>query len=356
MAILDFDNEKEVKEYEKFLNNFGIVSFMQDLRWGKIKRNWKEEAVYIKDEGKICGCMMILIQKVPYTNFSFMYSPRGPVCDLNNIKIINDLLDEVEALRKKYNAYCITFDPAFIYDETTIALLKEHGYIIKNRNINPHLLTQPRYEAKIDLLGKSEEEIISSFSQKTRYNLKLAGKHNVIVRRSNSLDDLKKFYELYEITAVRDKIGKRNYDYFTNMLRVYDDNSLKIFVAEHDGSPIAASIAINFGKEVFYAYGASSNEKRNLMPNYIMQMDMIRWAMENKCLSYNFGGVIENNKNDGLYRFKIGFVREKGYFEYIGEITKVYNPLIYNFVNSGLKLKRNVSKGKSIIKQLIKIK
>ena len=63
MPILDFNNRKDVEEYESFVLNRKGSSFMQDLNWGKVKNNWKHEAIYLKEDGKIIATMMILIQK-----------------------------------------------------------------------------------------------------------------------------------------------------------------------------------------------------------------------------------------------------------------------------------------------------
>ena len=50
-----------------------------------------------------------------------------------------------------------------------------------------------------------------------------------------------------------------------------------------EGAPIAGTLAIHYGDKVWYLYGASSNEHRNLMPNYLLQWRMIQWAVETGC-------------------------------------------------------------------------
>ena len=81
MPILDFNNKQEVDEYENFVLNHLGSSFMQDLQWGKVKNNWKQEAVYLKEDGKIIAAMMLLVQNIPF-NSTIIYAPRGPVCDV----------------------------------------------------------------------------------------------------------------------------------------------------------------------------------------------------------------------------------------------------------------------------------
>ena len=50
-------------------------------------------------------------------------------------------------------------------------------------------------------------------------------------------------------------------------------------------------IDIIYGNKIWYLYGASSNEHRNLMPNYLLQWEMIKYAIENKKDIYDFRGV-----------------------------------------------------------------
>ena len=37
--------------------------------------------------------------------------------------------------------------------------------------------------------------------------------------------------------------------------------------ALYNGKPVAGTLAIHFGNKVWYLYGASSNQYRNVMPN-----------------------------------------------------------------------------------------
>ena len=108
-------------------------------------------------------------------------------------------------------------------------------------------------------------------------------------------------------------------------------------MAFHEGKPIAGTLAILYGDKVWYLYGASSNEHRNLMPNYMLQWKMIRWAIENHCRVYDFRGVSgdlsEDNPHYGLYRFKKGFGGE--FTEFVGEYDYVLKKPSYFIAEKG---------------------
>ena len=59
--------------------------------------------------------------------------------------------------------------------------------------------------------------------------------------------------------------------------------------------------------------GASSDEKRNHMPTYLLQWEVMRWAKKRGMTYYDMVGVThpENlNPDDslwGVYKFKVGF-------------------------------------------------
>ena len=343
MPVLDFNNKEKVKEYEDFILNHVGTSFMQDLNWGKVKYNWKQEAVYLKEDGKIVAAMMLLVQNIPFKS-TIIYAPRGPVCDVYDIDLVNKLIKEVDPIAKKYHACMLKFDPQVLYTKELDDLYKKAGYKTSGYKPDGDTLIQPLHNMVLNIDGKTEDELMKSFAEKTRYNVRLSGRKGVTVRYSRDKKDLKTFYDIYKVTTIRDKIGCRDYDYFERMLEAYDETKLRIYIAEHEGDALSAAIATNIGGELFYVYGASSNEKRNLMPNYAMQMAMIRWGLETGCKSYNFGGVLNLDPNNGLYKFKIGFCREEGLEEYIGEINKVYNPLVYWMYTVAMPMKRKIGR------------
>ncbi|MNL20151.1 Lipid II:glycine glycyltransferase [compost metagenome] len=87
-----------------------------------------------------------------------------------------------------------------------------------------------------------------------------------------------------------------------------------------------------YGNKTWYLYGASSNSHRNLMPNYLLQWEMIKMAIQNGSDIYDLRGVSgvvdENHPQYGLYRFKKGFGAE--FTEFIGEVYIPFKPLRYS--------------------------
>lgn len=353
MPILDKTNENLVKKYESYIKGFEGASLMQSTKWTKVKSNWDWEAVYVEDNGSIVGAMTILIQKISFGNYTFMYAPRGPVCDINNTEVVNELLKEVDILAKRHKAYLFKFDPAIKYNEEIITKYRKLGLKVYGKNVDKDKLIQPLHDAVLSIESKTEDVLLKEFSEKTRYNIRLSERKGVEVYYSNSKEDLKTFYEIYKITTIRDNIGCRPYEYFERMLDAYSEDEIRIYISKHENDKLSAAIATNFGKELFYLYGASSNVKRNLMPNYAMQWAMIKWGLETKCKKYNFGGILNMDPSNGLFKFKNGFCKKEGITEYIGEIDKVYNKMVYFLYVKGLPLMKKVKRSFRNIKRKI---
>lgn len=342
MPVLNKDNNEEVKEYNEFVRTKVGASFMQDLNWGLVKNTWKQEAVYLKKNNKIVAAMMILIQPVPYTNVTVAYAPRGPVCDINDIDLINELIAEADPIIKKHKCYVLKFDPQVVYSDKLDKIFRDNGYKTSGSKISKTEVIQPIYEAILNIENVNQDDLIDFLPSKVRYNTRLAFKKGVKVRYSRDKEDLKIFYDIYKITAERNQIGYRNYDYFERMLEAYDEDHLRIYVAEHEGDKLSAAIITSYGGELYYVYSASSNEKRNLKPVYAMHYEMMKWAIEKKCSKYNFGGIFNLDSNDGLYQFKVGFCGEEGIYRHIGEINKVYKPFMYFLISRILPLVKKI--------------
>ena len=77
------------------------------------------------------------------------------------------------------------------------------------------------------------------------------------------------------------------------------------------------------------------------MPNYLIQWEMIKWAIETGCTVYDFQGVSGNTEDEndhlyGLYRFKRGF--NGSLDELAGEFDYTYRPLAAKMVKHALRL------------------
>lgn len=326
-------NDENREEYIKFLQGHKKGHFLQSPEWAKVKSEWKNEVVLALDEkGKIKGSMSLLIRDFKGIT-SIMYSPRGPVCDPHDKETFSELVASAKELAKKYHSFIFRLDPDISNeDEEFKQIAREIGFKIKEDVKDFNEVIQPRYVFRLNVKDKTEEELLASFHEKTRYNIRLAIKKGVTVREGNR-DDLKIFHKIMLETGVRDNFLIRPLEYFEKMYDELAPKYMKVLIAMYQGEPIAAVIPIIYGNKVWYLYGASSNAHRNAMPNYLLQWEQIKLALANKCDIYDFRGVSghvdEHHPQYGIYKFKKGFNGD--FVEFVGELYMVLNPFM-NFV------------------------
>lgn len=323
-------NDENIEKYNEFLSKHDRCNFQQSIEWGKVKSAWKNEIVLAEDDnGNIIGSISVLIRKIPIFG-NLMYSSRGPVCNTHDEKVLRQLTEGLKELAKKYNAFVLKIEPDIKSDDKEFRkIVEELGYGIKDNAKTFAEEIQPRYVFRLDIKDKTEDEIFKAFHQKTRYNVRLAGRKGVVIKEGTR-DDLKDFYEIMKITGKRDDFIIRPLSYFEKM---YDElgEHAKLLMAYYEGKPISGIFNIDYGNKVWYLYGASSNEHRNLMPNYLLQWEGIKYAISKGKDMYDFRGVSgvldENHPQYGLYRFKKGFNAE--FTEFIGEIYLNFKPVVY---------------------------
>ena len=343
--------QETLQEYEAFIQSHPKGNFAQSYLWGKQKPAWIWKAIAVRGEdGAIKGTMAVMIRKMPMVGKTLMYACRGPVCDLDDKETFGQLLEGAKALAKEYKSYVIKIDPDVPSSNTAFAdMLQSFGFRSKEGGKNFEAI-QPRYVFRLDVDGKTEEELQAGFHQKWRYNIRVALKKGVEVKICGK-EMVPAFADLMLTTGVRDGFVTRQPEYFAAMLDNLGEHC-RLYMAFHEGTPIAGTLAIHYGDKVWYLYGASSNEHRNLMPNYLLQWCMIQWAVETGCRVYDFRGVSgdisEDNPLYGLYRFKKGFGGD--FTEFVGEMDLVLNKPIYHFVEKGTSLFKDLRKTVYLIK------
>jgi peptidoglycan pentaglycine glycine transferase (the first glycine) len=181
---------------------------------------------------------------------------------------------------------------------------------------------------------------------KWRYNTRLAERKGVQVREGN-VADLERFYGLMQLTEERDEFAVHSREYYEQVWGEFAPRGqARLLLAEHEGQLLAGIMVFSFGGKAWYMYGASANEKRQLMPNHLLQWEAIRWAKKQGCQSYDLWGipdldieVLETAAQDdktpatpppalwGVYKFKRGFGGRP--VRYVGAWDYAYYPLLY---------------------------
>ena len=346
-------DEKDRQAYKEFLEKHERCNFQQSPEWAKVKENWINEIVLAEDEsGKIIGAVSILIRKIPIFG-NIMYSSRGPTCDIHDISVMKQLTDGIKELAKKYKAIVYKAEPDILSsDEEYRKIVTSLGYKIKDDAKNFREEIQPRYVFRLDIKNKTEDEIFAGFHSKTRYNVRLAIKKGVEVKEGTR-EDLKDFHKIMVETGAIDGFIIRPLSYFEKMYDEMAPEHMKLLMAYHAGKPISGVIPIFYGNKTWYLYGASSNEHRNLMPNYLLQWEMIKMAIARKDDVYDFRGVSgvvdENHPQYGLYRFKKGF--GAAFTEFVGEVYIPFKPFTYSLYKFSEKTFRNLRGLKTRLKK-----
>ena len=175
------DENKE--KYREFLKQHDRCNFQQSLEWGRVKSNWKNEVILAEDEnGNIIGSVSVLIRKIPLFG-TMMYSSRGPICDIHNQDILKQLTDGLRELARKYNAFVLKIEPDIKSDDKEFRnIVEKLGYKIKDDAKNFSEEIQPRYVFRLNIKGKTKEEIFENFHSKTRYNIRLAIKKGIVIK------------------------------------------------------------------------------------------------------------------------------------------------------------------------------
>ena len=183
---------------------------------------------------------------------------------------------------------------------------------------------QPPDSTLVDLTG-TEEEILEKMHSKWRYNIRLSERKGVVIHRYlgndiNLSEKIDKFYELTKITNARDGNASHSKAYYADLIKSSaeevsagkDVPVISLYIAEHKGEEIASIMTLFSHDEAIYLYGASSNNKRNLMPNHLLQWTAMKDAKAYGSKYYDMYGMPpegkdENHPMHGLYMFKANF-------------------------------------------------
>lgn len=303
--------------------------FLQVQEWADVKRSvgWaREEMTWTDDQGNIRGAAQLLVRSVRLLRYgpriSVGYIPRGPLNDWEDRVERARVLKSLEAKARQSGLVFLKIDPDIL---RSIGLNEESdssenlpgGQLIDELRERGWKFSPEQIQFKntmvLDLSG-SEDDWLARMKQKTRYNVRLAIKNGVTVRKAR-LDDLPMLYRMYAETANRDGFIIRPEAYYLDVWKKFIGGGMaEGLIAEFDGTVLAGLIFFYLGPRAWYVYGMSGSNMREKMPNYLLQWEAMRSAREKGCQMYDLWGAPDTfDATDpmyGVYRFKEGLGAE----------------------------------------------
>ena len=291
------------KEYEKGqIHQKETPSFLQSYAYGQMQKKLGNEPLYLvilNQSGQIIYSLLLIIFKAK--RGTYLFCPYAHH-DQEQLQV---LLEYFSNFAKTYKVDFLRFSPLMEDSSANQQLFKKLGF----RDAPVHMM-HPELLWLLDIT-KDEKKLLNDMRKNTRYGIRQAEKLGVKIISGNSLELLKEFYKIHEITSQRQHFVPYSWDYLQAQLETFAPNDqIKIYLAEYKGKIIAGAVIMFAGNEGVYHHGASLSEYNKIPASYAIQWAAIKEAKARGLKRYNFWGVIDNAPRHpwaGLSFFKKGF-------------------------------------------------
>ena len=280
-----------------------VLHPLQSQAWGDFRKAMGIDVVRTHD-------WQLTFHTIPHTPWTAGYFPKGP-------KPTQKMIEELKKLGKQKHAIFIQLEP-----NTT-----------KKVHLTPsHHPLFTKYTFMLDLT-KPEDELLAAMHPKTRYNIKVAQKHNVVIQEDNSPAAFAQYLRLTAETTDRQGFFAHNPDYHRTMWKIMHDAGIAhLFTASFEGDVLSAWIVFVWGDTVYYPYGSSSRNHREVMAPTLLLWEIAKWAKRKGLKYFDLWGAMgpEPDVHDpwyGFHRFKQGF--NPRLVEFAGSFDLILQPFLY---------------------------
>jgi FemAB-related protein (PEP-CTERM system-associated) len=153
-------------------------------------------------------------------------------------------------------------------------------------------------------LATSSDEAWSGLRKPVQHQIKKSQKAGVQVRAAQKREDMDIYYRLHLNTRTKKHgMPAQSQSYFHRLWDTFaPDGTMRLLLAESEGTPIAGMLLFGSGSTLHYAYGASDENYLKLAPNNLLFWEAITWGCTNGYKSLDLGRTASNNP--GLMEFK----------------------------------------------------
>lgn len=293
---------------------------LQSSLWGEFREKTGIKVVYENN-------LIITVHPIPYTKYNIGYLPRSSMPT-------EEIISELKRMGQREKCIFIQLEP---YVEETEELKEKINRLDLVPSAHPLF---SKYTFILDLT-KTEEELLENMSSKTRYNIKVALRHGVKIKEDNSSKAFEKYWELTKETAQRQKFYAHSEKYHRLMwetlkpkdkTQTTDKLTAHLLTAVYNSKILVTWIVFVFKDTLYYPYGASSSENREVMASNLMMWETIKFGKKLGLKKFDMWGSMNQNPDTkdpwyGFHRFKQGYGGRL--VEFLGSYDLVIDKKLY---------------------------
>jgi lipid II:glycine glycyltransferase (peptidoglycan interpeptide bridge formation enzyme) len=316
---------RELMPEDKEAYNQLVTHPLQSWEWGEFREKTGVKVVRVGTfvEDKLTSAFQMTIHQVPIINRSIGYFPKGPLPATEMVTAVKEAASENDCVFVK-------FEPNVLKTEITVPLTS-----FGLQKATKQLFTP--YTFYLDLTV-SEEQLLQNMHPKTRYNIRVAQKHGVTIQEENTPEAFARYLELTHETTKRQGFYAHTDTYHQLMWQTLGPNSgseqpiAHLFTARYQDKILTTWILFLYKNVLYYPYGASSSENREVMASNLMMWETMRWGKAQGATLFDLWGTPGPNPTPddpyfGFHRFKLGYGPQL--VEFVGSYDLVLDPTLY---------------------------
>ena len=308
--------------------NKKAINPLQSWEWGEARKKMGIKLVRLGEfhQNQLTNVFQLTLHQIPATQLYIGYLPRSVFPN-------PEVLDMIKKIGQANNCIFIKIEPY----ETAVNLknkISNLHLLHPQLKLSPHALF-PSFTQILDL--KSDKEVLlKKMKAKTRYNIKLAQKKGVVVKEATNTQGFAIFSQLYFATCQRQHYRGHNLNYHQIIFEHLKKNIAHILIAYYNETALAAYELFHFNNRLYYVYGGTCNQYRNLMGANLLMWETILLGQKLKAEYLDMWGSLPPRYNPnhpwaGFTRFKEGYGSE--YLELCPSMDLVIKPLEYRLYN-----------------------
>lgn len=318
---------------EKNIYNSVIKHPVQTWEWGdfQISQGHTVHRLGVFDNNKMVSAYSVSFHKIPRTNYSIGTILRGPKIDEDMLTNVKKLASDEKAIFVKFepDQYQKTFDAN--NNPATVNQLPNFSGLV----ISPKVAFYP-YSHIVDL-NKSEDELLASMHSKTRYNIRVANRYGVEVVEKSDDAGFKIYLDLLFETTKRQGFYLHSQKYHQDLWKILKPTDMAhVFLSQYQGQTLSAFMIFTLKDKLFYPYGASKFEHKEVMAQNLLMWEVIRFGKSKNLKYFDMWGSLgpdakESEQGYGFHRFKQGYGGQL--VQFVGTYDLVVNPQLYQIYN-----------------------